>query len=54
MDTQALKVYIGCASVVYGLALTYCYLTDHIMEMGIVGGVMVGLTLFVINIYRTL
>ncbi len=54
MDLEALKVYVGGAAVVYTLALTYCYFTDHFMEMAIVGGVMGGLALLIGSIYRSL
>ena len=53
MDKQGLKVYMACAAVVYGLALYYCYSTQHFLEMGIVGAVMAVLIFFVINISRS-
>lgn len=51
MNKQALKVYAGLAAIVYGLALTYCFLTDHFMEMGIVGGVMIVLGTIITRVY---
>ena len=50
MDKQALKVFVGSAAGVYVAALAYCYLTGHLMEMGIVGGVMLGLGILLTNI----
>ena len=54
MDRQALKAYAGFAAFVYGSALIYCYITNHLMEMGIVTGVILGLGILIGNIYKSL
>lgn len=54
MDKQALRVYGSLAGVVYSTALAYCYLTNHLMEMGIVGGVMLGLGILILRTYSSI
>jgi hypothetical protein len=54
MDKQALLVYSSLAGVVYSCALAYCYFTNHFFEMGIVGAVMLGLGILIVNVYLSI
>ena len=54
MDKQGLRVYVLCAAIVYILAIGYCYYTSHFFEMELVGGVTIGLGIFVSWIYSSL
>lgn len=51
---QALLVYGSLSAVVYSCALTYCYFTNHLFEMGIVGAVILGLGILVVNVYLSM
>lgn len=41
ISRRALKLFAAGASIVFLGALTYCYLTEHIFEMGLIAGAMV-------------
>lgn len=51
MDKQALRVYGTLSLIVYLSALGYCYFTNHFMEMGIIGAVMLGLAILIFSLY---
>ena len=51
MDKQGMRIFSLLSLFVYLSALTYCYLTTHFFEMGIVGGVKVLLAILIFNMY---
>ena len=53
MDKQGLRVFVPCAAMVYLLAMAYCYYTGHFFETGLVGAVMLGLGIFIANIFKS-
>ena len=54
MNKQALLVYGLMSAVVYSCALAYCYFTNHFLETGIVGTVMLGLGILIVNFYLSI
>lgn len=54
LSKQALRTYGALAFIVYSFALAYCYFTDHFFEMGLVGAVMLGLGILILNVYLSI
>ena len=54
MDKQALRVYGGLSLVVYAIALAYCYFTERLFEVGIMGTVMLFLGILIAYMYQSI
>jgi hypothetical protein len=54
MEKQALTVFIVLAAASLGAALGYCYLTNRLMEMGLLGASTFLLSIVVVQTYRSL
>lgn len=53
MDKQGMRVFIAGTVSVYGLALVYCFMSGHIFEAALLGGVMVGLGILIGWLYTS-
>ena len=53
IEKQALTTFTIGSAVVFAVALYYCYFTHRFMEMGIVSGAVIFLSLLVINTYKS-
>lgn len=53
MDKQGMRVFIAGTTAVYGLALYYCYASNHIFEAGLIGAVMLGLGILIGWLYKS-
>ena len=53
IEKQALNVFLLLALVVYAAAIGYCYITNRLIEMGIVSVAVAVLALLVMNTYKS-
>lgn len=53
MDKQGMRVFIAGTAVVYSLALYYCYASNRILEAGLIGAVMLGLSVLIGWLYKS-
>lgn len=52
MDKQALWAYTYFSAAVYGSALIYCYKTDHLLEVGLLSVIVVGVGIYLASTFK--
>ena len=53
VSKSALITFLGCATLVFAIAIYYCSTTNHVSQAGILAGALVLIYVFAMNVYKS-